>query len=150
MPLPNLLKNIVLIVIIISIAPIFVQGIRTQYLRLLEPRTPIGIIKIKEKINSSHALTTQLHSFFKNTAIKGIVLKIDCCQPANGAAQNVYNEIVHLKKEYPKPVITFVENTCLSGGYLIACASDYIVAPWSAVIGYGDKPHSFARDLTDL
>ena len=42
---------------------------------------------------------------------------------------------MELKNEYPKPIITLVENICASGGYWIACATDHIIAPSTALIG---------------
>src|SRR5207248_1194545 len=84
---------------------------------------------------SAHSLTNQLHAFFRDPTIKGIVIKIDCTNTAPGTSQSIFHDIRQLKKEYPKPVIALVENICLSGTYLIASACDYIIAPESAIIG---------------
>ena len=78
-----------------------------------------------------HALPVikQLHKYFKDSSIKAVVLRIECPGSASGTGQSIYEEIAHLKSQYQKPIVSLVENTCASGGYLIASATDYIVAP---------------------
>jgi len=106
-----------------------------QYTPLLEPRTQIGVIQLKDNATSSYRYSTELHSFFKNPSIKGIVIKIDCPDGSPGTCQTIFHEIRQLKKEYPKPIVSLVENYCLAGGYLIASATDHIIAPECAIIG---------------
>lgn len=129
------LKNIFLILIFLHLAPSLITGIRKQYSRYLEPRTLVGVLKIKGVLYDSSYHAKQLYSFFKNPQIKGILLRIDCPGGAAGTCQTIFHEIQTLKEEFHKPVITLVENACASGGYLIACASDHIISPASAVLG---------------
>ena len=60
---------------------------------------------------------------------------MECPGGASGTSQTIFDELKALKKENPKPVVVLVENICASGGYNIACAADYIIAPGSAIIG---------------
>ncbi len=131
----NYLKNIFLILIFLHIAPSLIEGIRKQYSHYLEPRTQVGVLKIKGVLYDSSFYTKQLYTFFKNPQIKGILIQMDCLGSAAGTGQTIFNEIKILKQEFPKPVVTLVENVCASGGYLISCASDYIIAPPAAIIG---------------
>jgi len=135
MTLLNTLKTIVFLSIILYFAPFLVENIKNQYTSLLEPPTHIGVVHITEPIHSAHYLVSELHSFFQNPTIKGIVIKIDCLGTAPGTSQTIFHDIRQLKKEYPKPIISLIENTCLAGAYLIASACDYIVAPESSIIG---------------
>lgn len=135
MTLLNALKTIFLLTIILYIAPFFIEGIKKQYIPLLEPQTSIGIVTITESLYDAYCLTKELHAFFKDSTIKGIVLKINCANSASGTSQAIFHDIRQLKKEYPKPIIALVENICLSGTYLIATACDAIIAPESALIG---------------
>jgi protease-4 len=135
MTLLNSLKTIIILAIILYAAPFLIENIKMQYLSLLEPRTQIGIVYITKPLYSAHSLTHQLHSFFKNSSIKGIVIKIDCIEAASGTSQTIFHDIRQLKKEYPKPIIALIENMCLTGTYLVASACDYIIAPESAIIG---------------
>src|SRR5882724_130712 len=125
----DLLKNILLLLVFAYSAPFLYENIKTHYTNAIEPRTSIGVVSIKGTVNSSSPYITQLHSLFKDPYIKGIVLTIDCYESAAGTSHIIFHEIQALKKEFPKPLITLVENECLSGAYLIATTADYIVAP---------------------
>lgn len=135
MTLLNALKTIIFLTIVLYAAPFLVEKIKKQYISLLEPRTHIGVLHITKPLHSACNLTEQLHCFFKDPIIQGIVIKIDCAETAPGTSQTVFHDIRQLKKEYPKPIIALVENMCLSGTYLVASACDYIIAPESALIG---------------
>ncbi|MCK5633305.1 signal peptide peptidase SppA, partial [bacterium] len=107
-----------------------------QYSSYIMPRTKIATIDIKGIIYDSNKYNKQLNKYFKNNDIKAILIKMECAGSAAGTAQSIFNEINILKKEYPtKPIVTLVENICTSGGFYIACATDSIVAPASALIG---------------
>jgi len=135
MTLLNTLKTITFLSIILYAAPFLIENIKKQYVPLLEPQTKIGILTIKESINEANLFINQLHSFFKNSLIKGIIIKIDATASAPGSSQTIFHDIRQLKKEYPKPIIALIENKCLAGSYLIASACDYIIAPESAITG---------------
>src|SRR5579863_7880002 len=135
MTLYEFLKSIALIIVFANITPFLIKNLKSHYSYFLEPYTYIGILHIKGYVSDSSAYTKDLLTFFKDPLIKGIILKIDCFECAAGTSQAISNDIQQLKKEYPKPIITFVENSCVAGAYLIASASDYIIAPEHAIIG---------------
>jgi len=135
MTLLNPLKTVLFLTIILYTAPFLVEGIKKQYIALLEPQTPVGVLSIRKPLHKAYYPTEELHAFFRDSAIKAIILKIDCAEIAPGTSQTIFHDIRQLKKEYPKPIIALVENTCLSGAYLIASACDSIIAPESALIG---------------
>lgn len=146
----DLLKNIFLILIIIQFAPSLIEGIRKQYSHYIEPKTQVGIIEIKGLLTDSSSYIKQLHTFFKNTEIKAILLKMDCHGSASGTGQAIANELQQLKNEYHKPVVILVENVCASGGYWIASSADYIVAPTTALIGSIGSKFSYTFQLRDF
>jgi len=149
MTLYEFLKNIILILIFANITPFLIKNLKSQYRYFLEPCTYIGILTIKGPLSDSAAYTKHLHTFFKDPLIKGIILKIDCFECAAGTSQIIFNEIQQFKKENPKPIITLIENTCISGGYLIASACDYIIAPETAIIG-GIGSYQHPEQLTSF
>src|SRR3954454_21195501 len=57
--------------------------------------------------------------------------------PGGSAAQPhlVFQRIRQLAAEKERPVITFVEDVAASGGYMIACAADELVADPSSIVG---------------
>ncbi len=119
----------------LQLAPFFIEGIKKQYGQYLEPKTKVGVIEISGIIYSSDGYHKILQNYFKDKEIKAILVKIECPGGAAGSAQAIFNEIQQLKKEYPKPIISLVENVCASGGYYVACATDQIITPGTAIIG---------------
>lgn len=57
--------------------------------------------------------------------------------PGGSAAQShlIFTRIRHLSTEKKIPVIAFVEDVAASGGYMIACAADEIVADPNSIVG---------------
>ncbi len=57
--------------------------------------------------------------------------------PGGSAVQShlVFQRIRQLAAEHDKPVLAFVEDVAASGGYMIACAADEIVADPSSILG---------------
>ena len=129
------IKQVFLLLIIIQFTPIILKGIKRQYGGLFESRTQIGVLPIRGVIYDSSSYTKQLNRLFTNTDIKGVLLKIECPGTAAGTGETIYAEIQALKRQHPKPVIALIENVGTSGGYWIACAADYIIAPGTALIG---------------
>ncbi len=138
MTLAGTLKNIAyiaLFIILLPLIPLLIGGIQQLYNRYIDPRCQVAVLPIKGILYDSTYYTKQLNRFFKDDAIKAVLLKIECAGSASGTGQALYNEILELKKTYPKPVIVLVENICASGGYYIASAADYIVASPMALVG---------------
>ena len=129
------IKSIIALTIFLCFAPFLIESIKKQYILLLEPRTNIAIVSIQQSLDNSSDIVNQLHTSFKDPLIKGILVKIDCSDATAGTSQAIFHDLRQLKKEYPKPIIALVENICVSGAYLVACACDYIIAPESALIG---------------
>jgi serine protease SohB len=57
--------------------------------------------------------------------------------PGGSAVQShlIFQRIRQLSEEKKRPVIAFVEDVAASGGYMIACAADEIVADPSSIVG---------------
>jgi len=128
-------KTIFFLLILLQIAPPLLRNIKESYLGFLTVQTKVGRITFNEIINDSTFYAKSLKKFFKDQEIKAILLKIDSPGGASGSCQALFNEVQELKKRYPKPVIALIENSCLSGAYYIACATDHIIATRSALIG---------------
>lgn len=129
------LKNIFWIIVILQFTPPLFKSIKKQWTDHVEPKNKVGLIHLNSTIMSSTGWNQKLTKFFKDPEIKAILLKIDSPGGAAGSAQAICQEILNLKKEYPKPIVTYAENICASGAYYIAATTDYIVATNSALIG---------------
>lgn len=131
----NVLKTLFLLLIMINFTPPLIKSIRKQYHAYAEPKTQVGVLPIKGMLTDSSYYIKQLNTFFKDTEIKAILLKVECPGSAAATAQAIHHEMLMLKKEHPKHVEVLVENVCASGGYYIASAADHITAPGTAIIG---------------
>jgi serine protease SohB len=76
-----------------------------------------------------------LDKAFKQKGIKAIALVIN--SPGGSAVQShlIYQRIRQMAAEKKVPVIAFVEDVAASGGYMIACAAEEIVADPSSIVG---------------
>lgn len=129
-------KNIFLVLILLQFAPPLIRGIKQQYSDIIEAKTKVGVVTIKGSLSEAGSFARDIKKFFEDTAIKAIVLKIDCPGGTSGASQTLFNEINYFKSMYPnKYVVAFVENMAASGGYYAASAANYIIASPSAFIG---------------
>ncbi|MFA6066090.1 MAG: signal peptide peptidase SppA [Candidatus Babeliaceae bacterium] len=129
------LKNIFYLLIIVQLVPLLFMVIKKQYNNVMNPKTKVAVITIKGTVDNASQYTKHLQKYFKDKEIKALLLKIDSPGGTAGTAQTIFNEIKELKKEFPKPIVSLVENSCASGAYYIACATDTIIAPASSFIG---------------
>lgn len=128
-------KQVLLVLLFLNLAPILLSNIHKQYFGHLESHAQVGVITIKEAVYDSRPCLRQLRTLFNNPDIKAILIQMDCQGSAAGTGDIIFSEIQALKKDHPKPIITLVENICVSGGYLIASATDHIIAPPTSLIG---------------
>jgi protease IV len=123
------------LLLLLQFAPPLLRGIKNQYSRILEPRTRVACITIKQPIMSSTYYVRNLQKFFKDTSIKALVLRIESPGGAAGAAEAIAHEIEQLKHQHPKPIVGLTENICASGGYYVMATADLIFASPSTIIG---------------
>jgi protease-4 len=121
--------------ILVRVGPELYKGIKHQYANKFENHTDIAVIEISEELTDSSSYVHNIKEQFEDPNIKAIVLKMNCPGGCAGTAQAVFQEIKELKKQYTKPIITFIENLCASGGYYIACATDTIICTPAAAVG---------------
>jgi protease-4 len=95
----------------------------------------IGVIDIDGVILSPETIDTQLRKFGDDPSIKAIILHIN--SPGGGAAasQEIYHEVLRVRREEHKKVIASVESVGASGAYYIASACDKIYANDASLVG---------------
>ncbi|MBW3622259.1 MAG: signal peptide peptidase SppA [Armatimonadetes bacterium] len=77
---------------------------------------------------SSETIIKHLEEAAKDDNVKAIVLRINSPGGSPAGSQEVYNEILRLRKEKKKPIIVSMGDVAASGGYFIAAAADHIFA----------------------
>lgn len=90
------------------------------------PNGKVGIINISGIISSSREVVEQLEDFGKDDRIKALVIRIDSPGGGVAASQEIYAAIKRLKNN--KKVVASLGSVAASGGYMVACAADKIVA----------------------
>lgn len=129
------IKTTFYIILIINIAPSTIRYIQHEWINNFEPCNKVGYLEISGPINNSSTYKKTLTGYFQDHTIKAILLKIESNGGTAGSCQALAFDIENLKKEFPKPIITYTENMCTSGAYQIAAATDHIVTTGSTIIG---------------
>jgi len=101
----------------------------------LASSSQIGVIEVSGVLLSAENLGQQLRKFGDDDDIKAIILHIN--SPGGGAAvsQELYNEVLRIRKEKHKKIVASIETVGASGAYYIASACDRIYANDASVVG---------------
>jgi len=117
-------------------------GIVPPILRRDMPVVPVvrlgGTIGFSTPMRSGLSLASSaraLERAFSYRRAAAVALVIN--SPGGSATQShlIFNRIRQLAEEKSVPVIAFVEDVAASGGYMIACAADEIVADPNSIVG---------------
>jgi serine protease SohB len=97
-----------------------------------------GVIGISTPLKPGLTVASVARSLdraFSTSKARAVALAIN--SPGGSAAQShlIYRRIRHLADEKQLPVIAFIEDVGASGGYMIACAADEIIADGSSIVG---------------
>ncbi|MHB8137596.1 MAG: signal peptide peptidase SppA [Smithellaceae bacterium] len=93
----------------------------------------IGVLPVEGLITDSLDITKNIDSFAKDSSIVAVVVRINSPGGGVAASQEIYDAIVELKKT--KKVVVSMGTVAASGGLLIACAGDKIVANPGTITG---------------
>jgi protease-4 len=93
----------------------------------------IGVLPIEGVITDSFKINQNIEEFAEDNSIVAVVVRIDSPGGSVGAAQEIYDAILELKKK--KKVVVSMGSIAASGGLLIACAGDKIVANPGTITG---------------
>jgi protease-4 len=93
----------------------------------------IGVVNVHGVISDSFEITQNLEEFGNDDSILAVVLRIDSPGGGVAASQEIYDAVLELKKK--KKVVASMGSVAASGGLLIACAADRIVANPGTITG---------------
>jgi protease-4 len=93
----------------------------------------VGVVSVNGIIYDSMEITEQLEDFGRDDSIVAVVLRIDSPGGGVAASQEIYDAVIELKKK--KKVVASMGSVAASGGLLIACAADKIVANAGTITG---------------
>jgi protease-4 len=93
----------------------------------------IGVVPVEGVITDSLEITQTIDEFGKDRSIVAVVLRVDSPGGGVAASQEIYDAVVELRKT--KKVVVSMGSVAASGGLLIACAGDKIVANPGTITG---------------
>lgn len=95
----------------------------------------IAVVDLKGVILSADKTDAQLEKFAKDNSVKAIILHID--SPGGGAAasQEIYHEVLRIRRQHKKRIVASIESVGASGAYYIATATDRIYANQASIVG---------------
>ena len=86
----------------------------------------IASLRIEGIIDHDTELTKKLRDLGDNPKVKAVLIKVDSPGGVAYAGENLYIELKRLSEK--KPVVAVLETLAASAGYMIALATDHIVA----------------------
>lgn len=93
----------------------------------------IAKVRIEGTITENDELIKRLEEIRKSSAVKGVILAIDSPGGTTAGGEQIFDEVRRLAAD--KPVVAQVGTLAASAGYMIASASDHIVARKSSIVG---------------
>jgi len=96
-------------------------------------RQQIARISIDGVITGNRRLSDLMQRVGDSNLVSGVVISINSPGGTTTGSEELYRSIRRLAEK--KPVVTFVDGTAASGGYITAIASDYIVARETSLVG---------------
>ena len=95
----------------------------------------IAIVNVEGVITQSSGIIGELQQYLADEGVKAIILRVDSLGGGVGPSQEIYREIMRIKPNSKKKVVTSMGSVAASGGYYIASASDLIVANPGTITG---------------
>jgi len=93
----------------------------------------IAKVKIDGTITEDDELIERLEKIRKSDRVKGVILAIDSPGGTTAGGESIFDEVRKVAAD--KPVVAQVGTLAASAGYMIASASDHIVARKSSIVG---------------
>jgi len=93
----------------------------------------LAVIKVEGVISNSEETVREINNLVKDDRVKAIVVRIDSGGGGVAPSQEIYEALVEAGKK--KTVVASMGSLAASGGYLIACGAEKIVANPGTVTG---------------
>ncbi|MFH2035375.1 MAG: signal peptide peptidase SppA [Candidatus Zixiibacteriota bacterium] len=95
----------------------------------------IAVIDVYGTISESEETIDELKKWGESPGVKAIVIHVNSPGGAVAPSQEIYNEILRIREQEGKIVIVSMLNVAASGGYLISCAADKVMANPGTITG---------------
>ncbi len=95
----------------------------------------IAVVDITGVILSADKIDAEMRDYADDDTVKAIVLHINSPGGASSPSQEIYNEVLRLRREKHKKIVASVDSVGASGAYYIASACDRIYANQASIVG---------------
>ena len=95
----------------------------------------VAVVPIDGPILEARETVDALEEYGDTATVKAIVVRINSPGGAIAPSQEIYSEILRIRREEGKPVIASFDSVAASGGFYIASACDQIVANPGSITG---------------
>jgi len=93
----------------------------------------VGVVKVEGVITGSEEIIRELEELAKDDGVKAIVIRIDSPGGSVAPTQEIYDTILEVGKK--KKIVASMGSIAASGGYLLACGAEKIVANPGTITG---------------
>jgi protease-4 len=93
----------------------------------------IAKIRVDGTITEDEDLVRRLNEVADSKAVKGVMLSIDSPGGTTAGGEMIFDAIRKVASK--KPVVAQIGTIAASGGYLVACGADHIVARQTSIVG---------------
>jgi protease-4 len=131
---PILLGIVILLLIgVVFFIAVYGLGLMRGSTRSFSLHPKVGVVPVEGIIRDSREVIRQIEEFAEDNAIKAVIVRIE--SPGGGVApsQEIYQAIHELRKK--KKVVASLGAIAASGGYLIASATERILANPGTITG---------------
>lgn len=119
---------------LIAVALALIAFASTQTMKYTSLNTPhIAKVRIAGTVMQDDELLKRLELIEKSDAVKGLIVIVDSPGGTTVGGETTFNAIRKIAEK--KPVVTSVGNLAASAGYMIAIASDHVLAYQSSIVG---------------
>lgn len=95
----------------------------------------VAVVPIEGEIFESRETIDMLRDYAESDSVRAIVVRINTPGGAIVPSQEIYSEILRLRRETGKPFVASMDSLAASGGYYIAVACDPIIANPGTITG---------------
>ena len=95
----------------------------------------IAVVDVTGVILSADKIDAEMRGYADDDTVKAIVLHINSPGGASSPSQEIYNEVLRLRREKHKKIVASIDSVGASGAYYIASACDRIYANQASIVG---------------
>ena len=95
----------------------------------------VALVEIEGVIVDSREITDEVERHLQNPTVRAFLIRINSPGGGVAASQEIYEELLKVRRVHGKPVVASMGSLAASGGYYVASAADRILANPGTITG---------------